>query len=165
MPPDIVEPITESLLKNRENIIAEAKNIFREETGEELTDEEIQDLIKNKPENEEFPTIIFLLALTKDALDIPEDLSVVFAIVGSISSVVLGLIIWLWLWGKLGLVKKYLIRKVATTGPVTAMGEFIPFFNMLPMATIFILLTHYQNTKLVRAFFMVAEKLESGGVV
>jgi len=76
-------------------IIEKVQNIFRD-NGEEF---EIVDEVKlvTKPgEIPNFPIIIFMAAIIKDLLDIPQELTIVGIIFTTILSLILGAVLFIW---------------------------------------------------------------------
>ena len=153
-----------SPLRAVQDNIGSVQNFFKD--NNEVFDTDATPELKGAlPSEPSFPVIIFILAITKDVLDWPANLSVVLAVFASVLSFVIGIIIFLWLLGKLGFFKKQLLKWAWKRFIVVIAAEIIPGLNMLPWATVFVYLAHKKETKLVRLLFASLERLQlrSGG--
>lgn len=124
-------------------------------------------LLKEPPTKPNFPYIMMAVAVMKDVLDIPMDIGIFGIIFVTIFSFFLSIIMFFWCLGKMrgGWWKKQIIRWLWVRYAATIILEFIPFLNMIPAATIFILMAHYHETKLVRLFDRALEEFKNAGVL
>ncbi|MEK7480925.1 MAG: hypothetical protein AAB604_02380 [Patescibacteria group bacterium] len=139
-----------------------ARNKNRQEEPEyidtELSEEDIAELQINPPQEPIFPIFIFGLAVAKDLLDWAHG-----GFLGWLFAIMLGGIIWIWLLGKIGMVRKYLLRRLIFAGITLGITAFVPIVNVfIPEATIFVLLTHHREKEIVERFFKVLEQAERG---
>lgn len=133
--------------------------------GETFEGEDAERLMTDPPKTPQFPFVITLLAVFKDLLDIPLDLSIVLAILVFFSSILISGIIAIWCFGKIsgGWWKKALIRWLWIRFFVMLGLELIPFVQMVPANTVFILMAHYKETKIVKLFDQALVILHEGG--
>jgi hypothetical protein len=134
--------------------------------GETFEDEDAQKLEEgDAPKKPSFPFMIVMVSVLKDILDWPLDLTVVLAIAAFCLSIFLGLILAFWTMGKIsgGWWKKSLIRWLWLRFFIMLGIELIPFVNLAPANTIFVLMAHYKETKIVKLFDEALEILHRGG--
>ena len=132
----------------------ESAKSFLKEKGYDITDEDLDGLSEKKPEKVDFPMIMFFFALAKDVIDI---------LSGGLLSWVYGGFYFvgnmLWVSGRaekfsfagkgvVRLIRKRLITRFTASG----LAETIPILSVLPLASLFVVLNHYSETKLVKAF-------------
>ncbi len=105
--------------------------------------------------------IILSLAVLKDLLDILTTLSIVGIPFSIALSVVITLILFFWSLGKMsgGWWKKKLVRWMLTWLIIAFLGEATPFLQVLPIASIFVLMAHHREKKVVKLFNQVLEEL------
>lgn len=118
-----------------------------------LSDEEDEKLIINDvPKMPPFPFLIVLMAVFKDVIDFLLNLTLIAAPLPVISSFLVGVVLFFWILGKAsgGWWKKRLIKWLWTRYVITLLIELIPFVNIIPATTIFILMAHYREKKIVR---------------
>jgi hypothetical protein len=122
-------------------------------------------LVKNTPEKPSFPGLMVSLALLKDVLDGLE-ITGVGILVTTALSFLLALVLFLWMLDKLsgGWWKKKLVRKLFIKYGLAITIEFIPVLKLIPTATIFVLMAHYDETKIVRLLNGALERMRSGGI-
>jgi hypothetical protein len=98
-----------------------------------------------------FPLFIFFTALFKDILDIPANLSIIGVVVSVTLSFFLALILFFWILGKMngGWWKKRLISWLWKRYILVIIIEFLPGFQLIPTTTIFVLMAHYREKKIV----------------
>lgn len=150
----------ETILKNRpgnQKAIADIRDLIDDE------DEVI--LINKAPKAPQFPFIIVLMAIFKDIVDFL-NLTLVGAPIPVVAAFIVGIVLFFWVLGKAsgGWWKKKLIKWLWNRYIVALLIEFIPFINMVPATTIFILLAHYREKKLVKAINFALEQLKKGGL-
>lgn len=114
----------------------------------EFTQEDIEEAKAKSPSLPSFPILMLFAAMTKDALDL---LSV--GLLGWLFSLFFAIIVWFWLFGKLNFVKKFLLRRLV----FNVIIGMIPGLNFLPETTIFVILGHYKETKVVKILFRTLE--------
>lgn len=117
------------------------------------------------PEKASFPLIMIQLAVLKDLLDLPINLTLIFAFLTSVLSIFLGIVIWIWLLGKLSFWQKRFLRWAIPRFLGVLFLEFIPGLNIIPMATIFVLLAHNREKKEVQAFWKLVRELEVADLI
>ncbi len=101
------------------------------------------------PTKSNFPVIIFSLAVIKDILDVPFDVSVVLVIVASIFSFLIGLVIFFWGFGKTNRLQRKLFKGFVKRWASMCVVELIPGLQIIPATAIFVLLAHFRETKFV----------------
>lgn len=119
----------------------------------QLSQDELQQLHAEPPKEPLFPILITLAAVIKDLADVPGDLSLIGIIITTVLSLILALILFIWTYLHAmhgGLWKKRLISKLWKRYIISIAIEFLPWVKIIPANTIFILLTYYQETKLVK---------------
>lgn len=114
----------------------------------EFTEEDIEEAKVRLLSSPSFPILMLFAAIMKDVLDL---LSV--GLLGWLFSLFFAGIVWFWLFGKLGFMKKFLLRRLVFT---TIIGM-IPGLNFLPETTIFVILGHYKEIKVVKTLFKILE--------
>lgn len=113
-----------------------------------------------------FPYLILAAAITKDVID-----SVQFTIVAAIIvlpfAIMISLILLVWVLGKAsgGWWKKKIIRWLWNRYMLTVIIECLPLLSIVPASTIFVLMAHYRETKIVQLFNTALEEFRSGGVL
>ncbi len=134
--------------------------------GEDFSDGDAQLLLEKPPEKPGFPFIILPLAVLKDLLDIPGELSIIGILVTTVLSFILALILFFWVMGKLGggWWKKRMIGWLWRRYIVAMCIEFLPFGKMIPATTIFVLMAYHHEKKIVKLFDSALEKLHSAGL-
>lgn len=146
------------LIRRELEELARTEGVAYEEGNEEL-------LVKNPPEKPPFPGIILSIALLKDLLDAAE-ITGIGVLITTALSFLIGLVLFLWTLGKLsgGWWKKKLVRKVFIKYGLAITIEFLPVLKLIPTATIFVLMAHYDETKVVRLLNGALERIRSGGL-
>jgi hypothetical protein len=121
----------------------------------------------NKPAEANFPHMFFLLALLKDTLDIPLELSIIGIVLTTILSFFIAVAIFFWCKGKMsgGWWKKKVIRWLWIRYVAVVILEFIPFFKLIPATTIFVWMVHNKEKEIVKLFNEVLETIKKRGVV
>ncbi len=133
----------------------EGKNrALEEEYG--LEEGDLEELQFTAPKKANFPLIMFGCAVIKDAIDII-GIFVSLGILGSIATIILWLILFLWMFGKGMMVKKYLLRSLIFPSLLAFFAGIIPGLNAFPEATIFMLVCHHREKKVVKKFFQILE--------
>ena len=143
--------------------IRQAKEVLQKEGL--FQDGDVENLLSTKKvELSPFPLFIFIIAILKDAFDIAD-----FTLIGTIftffTSIIFGLIIFFWLLGKVSgkwwkrrvlnwLWKRYILMLII---------EFVPFLKLAPTMTIFIIMAHRRETKVVKAINFALEELKKVG--
>ncbi len=143
--------------------MTEIKTLFEEELEEVFDDEYLDELKINPPEEPHFPYLILMAAISKDILDGFLTATLVGTFFSWFFSLFLGLIIFMWLLGKLGIARKMLLRWGIKRAGLTIVIESIPFLAIIPTATIFVVLAHNREKKIVQLFFLALRKLQKGG--
>ncbi len=146
-----------------QEVYARAQELYMN-SGEEIEERDLKETVvinMNAPDAVHFPFIILSLAVLKDLLDILTTLSIVGIPFSIALSVVITLILFFWTLGKMsgGWWKKKLVRWMLTWLIIAFLGEATPFLQVLPIATIFVLMAHYREKKVVKLFNQVLEEL------
>lgn len=132
--------------------VEEAKKILND-GGEKVSTDELIDMAQQPKQSVSFPLEIFLLAITKDILDGVTEFGVVTTVLGQITSILVGVVLFFWTFSKISGwfgYKKRLITFMLRILAGTIIVEFIPFIRILPANSIYILMAHYHETKFVR---------------
>ncbi len=142
--------------------IADIRAMFQKE-GEALSDEDLNELttLNAKPATlPDFPFFIVSLAVLKDIIDFG-DLLIVGIVITTALSFVIAVILFFWVLGKTsgGRWKKKILKKLFVRLGIVITIEFIPFFKILPVTTVFVLLAHYDETKVVKLINSGLERL------
>ncbi|MCP6720115.1 MAG: hypothetical protein KJI72_02185 [Patescibacteria group bacterium] len=145
-------------------VITEIKTLFEKEAGEVFDDEYLDEIKTNPPEEPHFPYLILMAAISKDVIDGLLTATLLGAFFSWFFSLFLGLIIFMWLMGKLGIARKMLLRWGIKRAGLTIIIESIPFLAVIPTATIFVVLAHNRERKIIQLFFLALEKLQKGGI-
>ncbi len=155
-------------LQDRSNSIklaafAKVEELFASK-GEKFGEEEAQQMVDDPPRMPGFPILIFGGALIKDAVDFL-DLTIVGAIAVFFFSVIYAIVLAFWSYGKIsgGWWKKILIKKILIRYGICMVLEAIPFIQIVPATTIFVLLAHYHETKIAKLFNEGLEHLHGAG--
>ncbi len=131
-----------------------AEKIFRD-AKMPIDKEALEILTKTTPASSDYPTksnfpvIIFSLAVIKDILDVPFDVSVVLVIAASIFSFFIGLVIFFWGFGKTNRLQRKLFKGFIKRWASMCVVELIPGLQVIPATAIFVLLAHFRETKFV----------------
>lgn len=137
-----------------------------QEQGENFSSEEAERLqgetAKSRPS---FPVFIFSLALIKDLLDVPLDLSVVAALFASILSVFVGITLALWMFGKMSgaWYKRGMIKWFWRRFALVMIIEFIPGLQLIPANTVLVWMAHNRENKAVQLLNNALEVLHGRG--
>lgn len=145
---------------------SDIRAMFRQQ-GETLDSETAEKLVtESAPKLPGFPFLWAGLAFIKDALDAIATISVIGIIFTYPLSIGLGVALFLWTLGKMsgGWWKKAIIRWVWVRFGLVLIIEMIPFVQIIPANTIFILMVHYKETKIVKLLNRGLEALHGSGV-
>jgi len=102
---------------------------------------------ENVPSEASFPLLIFLVALIKDILD-----AFTGGVFSFIFSLLFGFVLWLWWFNKTSFIKKYIRKWVIKRVIFFIVGDSIPFAAVLVPSSLLIVLWHYREKKIVKAF-------------
>ena len=119
---------------------------------ETLTIEDAQIESLSMPAIVEFPMLILIIAIFKDISDWGS-----FGLFGFITSLLFGMIIWLWIFNKTSFIQRMLWKRRARLIIVFIIG-IIPIINFIPESIILVLLVYNHEKAIVKHFF---DKLES----
>ncbi len=128
-------------------------------------DVELGDLLKGAPTVSTFPILIFGGAFIKDLLDALD-----FTIVGMIFvfffTIIFSFILSLWCLGKIsgGFWKKAMIKWLLKRVGIFLVLEFVPFLQIVPATTVFVLMVHYRETKIAKIMNEGLEQLHRAGI-
>lgn len=115
-----------------------------------IVQEDIEEAKINPPKKPDFPFLIFLLAVCKDIAD-----WLTLGIGGTIINIIVAPIMFFYLSGKVGFVKKRLYKKYV----FTMILEFIPGINFIPQNTIFIVRGYMSEIEQVDKILSYLENL------
>ena len=144
---------------NDEEALEQAKEIIQE-GGHDISDEEVKHVVQNPPSQVEFPQNMLILAVIKDLLDVILTLTGVGIVVVFIYSLFYFIISIDWTLkraNKLGFAKKFVIRKLLNRMLLSSAAEVIPGLDVLPLATVFLLLNHYSEKRFVQLLIRAVE--------
>lgn len=127
--------------------------------SEGLEPEDIEAAKIARPKKSEFPYITVLLAVFKDISDIPGEL-LTFGLWGTITNIVAATVIFIYLYGRVGFIKKRLYRKYIFAMVI----EFIPFINWIPQSTFFVIRAHATENETLDKLFGYLEGLAQGKI-
>lgn len=129
--------------------------------GEDISDDDIDQITIQKPTAPRFPFIILTLAIIKDLLDFPANLLVIGVPVSMMAAFAMNVVLFFWILGKVRFkgFRKRFIRWVLSRAWITALLEMIPFVQIVPVTTIFILMVHFKEKKIVKLFDLALEEL------
>ena len=113
-----------------------------------LTIEETQIESLSVSSNVELPILIIIVALLKDISDI-----VSTGIAGIITSLVFGMIIYLWIFSKSTIIQRRMMKWFIRRFVVVIIIGIIPLINFVPEATILVLLVYNREKGIVKDFF------------
>lgn len=127
---------------------------YEMEPGQELEEEDFEEIKASVPQKTTFPTGVFLVAVAKDFIDI---FSVIFTfgLLGTIVNIFAWIILRLWLMGKVGFIKRRLYRKFIGR----LVWEFVPLLNIVPWWTIFVLRAYAIENEEVDKILSAIERL------
>jgi hypothetical protein len=138
---------------------------FLESKGYKLDLDEIEKIREKPPTEESFPFIILVFSLCKDILDILDltffgiVLKIIYVPIyfGVMTFWTLSLSSRFSFMGKIGvkILRNIAIKRLATT----TFAEALPVLSILPLATVFVLLNHYSNKKIVQYFMKASEMI------
>lgn len=154
--------------KNQKQTVQNIRSLFKDE-DHPISDSEIQNLSELKTEHIDkpsFPYLIFAVAVLKDIVDVVATLSIIGVPFAFALSFPMSLILFIWVMGKMsgGWWKKMLIRGILVRLGITIGIEFIPGVNIIPTTTVFILMTHYREKKVVKLLNSGLELMHSSGL-
>lgn len=140
---------------------------FLKEKGHAVDDEDLKLLKENKPQRPDFPLIMVSMAVVKDIFDMILTATLVGIILVMLYSFFYLVISFVWTMtrvARVSFVGKQAIKAVRNRAVKKWAArnslELVPGVQVLPLATFFVLLTHYADTKLVQTFVKAAEMLE-----
>ena len=120
-----------------------------DETEEELTEEDREEISARAPKRPSFPVFIFSLAIFKDLGDL-----VSLGFLGLITNIFAAIAIRLWLMGKMGFIKRKLYKRMI----IPFVLGFIPFANyIVPEWTVFVVRAHLQEYKKIDSILNAME--------
>lgn len=143
----------------------EIREVFNSEK-EDFDEEDALDVLNNPPDPVHFPIFIFTLSVTKDALDML-DLTLIGIVVTTLFTIFTSITIFFWMFGKVKgkWWKKKILRFLIRRSIIMIFGEMLPFIKMIPTTTIFVLMAHYKEKKIVRLMNVALEMMHKGGIV
>ncbi len=152
-----------SFTQNESGKIQAVQNILQKSAQEndvEYDDADATLLIKEPPQQPDFPYIMVSIAILKDILDVPVELSIIGIVITTALSFLLAIILFIWILGKLsgGWWKKAMVRWIWVRYIFAILIEFLPFFKIIPATTILVLMAHYREAKIVMFFNAALEE-------
>lgn len=142
------------------------KELLEEIEDGKIQDFEIEEVVVAHPDPHipEFPYFMLSVAILKDVFD-SLDFTGYGAIITTIFSILFAIILFMWMFGKLGFLRKKLAKWFIRRIIFVLLIELIPVLKILPMFTILIFLTHYREKRVVEELFMVLEILHAKGII
>ena len=143
--------------------IRRAKEILKKDGY--FQDSDVENVLStNKVELPPFPLFMFIIAILKDLIDIA-DVTVVGVIITTIVSAIFSVILFFWLFGKVKgqWWKKRVVGWLWKRYIAVLIIEFIPFLKIAPTMTLFIIMAHRRETKVVRVINFALEELKKVG--
>lgn len=110
-----------------------------------------------------FPFVMLTIAIMKDIIDVPGELSVIGIVLTTALSLVIALVLFFWFMGKVsgkwwkGRMVSWLWKRYVFAIAL----EFIPFFKIVPATTILVLMAHFRETKTVKILNSAMEAIHS----
>jgi hypothetical protein len=162
---NITQDLTRAKMTDKK-VTSALQRIFNQ-NNEDFDGIDIKLLINKPPQTPQFPFLMVSLAFIKDVIDIPLELTLIGIVFTTVFSLLLGLVLFIWCFGKLrgGWWKKKLISWVWKRYILTIILEFIPFIKIIPVTTIFVFMVHYKETKLVKIANQALEELKKLGLL
>ncbi len=120
------------------------------EPGEELEEEDFEEIKIEVPTSPSFPIGTLIVAIIKDAIDIFS-----LGILGTFTNIIAWIVLWLYVRKRMGFIKRRLYRKFITR----LLAEFTPFVNMFPWWTFFVLRAHATEREKLNQILTTIEKL------
>lgn len=142
----------------------EIREVFSAE-HEEFDEEDAIEVLNNPPDPVHFPIFIFVLSVVKDIMDML-DLTLIGIIVTTLFSIFASITIFFWMFGKVKgkWWKKKILRFLIRRAIIMICAEVLPFIKMIPTTTIFVLMAHYKEKKIVRLMNIALEMMRKGGI-
>lgn len=144
--------------------LREIRAIFNEK-GENFDAEDANDVLRDPPEPVHFPFLIAGISAFKDVTD-ALDITIAGIIVTTLLSVFVSLTLFFWFWGKMKgrwwkkAMMKFIVRRFFLMLGI----ELLPFLKFIPMTTIFVLMAHYKEKKIVRLMNLALEIMHKRGI-
>lgn len=139
-----------------------------EKSGESVNDTEINEMRQlgiDRPQTVDFPYIIFTIAVLKDISDVLATITIIGAVATLATSFICAIILFIWTLDKMngGWWKKRLIKGLLIRYGIMVTIEFIPGVNIIPTATIFMLMAHFREVRLVKMINIALEEMHDVG--
>jgi hypothetical protein len=152
--------------KRSRDVLKKVKEIFNDNGVKFQKGDEIN-IITKPTQKPDFPYLIILTAIIKDIIDFPAEISVIGIILTTFLSIVLSIILFFWVLGKAsgGWWKRRIIGWIWLRYFTITILEFIPFLKMIPAATIFILMVHNKENKIVKLANLALEEFRGAGMM
>lgn len=128
---------------------------------------ELSEIKTRKMEDPDFPYFILIIAVLKDIVDVVATATLVGVAVSMALSFLFSLILFFWTLNKIGGwfgYKKKMVGWLLRRCGIVIIIEFIPGLNIIPTTTIFILMAHYRETKVVKLINLALGELQRAGV-
>jgi len=118
-------------------------------------------LIIDPPKKPNFPYFILTIALFKDFIDIPANLSVVGSFLPIFTTFIVWTILFFWMLGEMNgkWWKKFIIKRLILWMIGVAVVEALPFGSIIPATTILVLMIYYKEKKIVKIFNQILEEI------
>ncbi len=142
--------------------VAEARRVYKQmeaifaSEGEEIPGEEGETTVfQNPPKHPDFPIFIFGLAVLKDTLDVLGYATLFGWLVLWPISICISVILFMWTLSRLKLeyMSKHRMRKLTIRGIAFFIEAFVKGVDVLPLSTLFVLLTHFDESKIVKLIY------------
>jgi hypothetical protein len=143
---------------DKKNALAEIKKLFGD-ADEGFEEGMIGELKTNPPEDPDFPYLITFTAVVKDALDIASA-----GLLTWIFSAFFAFILWMWWSGKIGLAQRMLLKWGVKRAVAFIGADAVPVLGVLPFATLFVVIAHNKEKKIVQLLLASLEKVKKAGL-
>ncbi len=128
----------------------------RLDPGDHAFIESVEAGVVNPPTVPSFPLFIFFSACIKDLIDFLSG-----GTAGWLASIFLSIVLWLWMFFKLGFVQKRLIRYFLKRWVAALIVGIIPGINVIiPESALLVLFSHFKEKKIVQELLRLIRKFE-----
>jgi len=131
--------------------------------GELVSKPEIEELQINPPQEPEFPWLMLGAAIFKDVLD-GLDITGVGVVITTMTSFILALVIFSWIFGKIKWYQRGLLRWALRRFAIVVVIEFIPFIKIIPLWTFYVIFAYHRESKVVKLIYEALGRLQKAGI-
>ena len=138
---------------------------------EKVHSKDVEEMLEEMRELPKFPFIMLTLAIAKDISDAGDIVTAGLAVViTTVFSVIFVCVSFFWFMGKMhgkwwkGMMFRMFFAWIQKRALMVAMIGLLPFLKIVPEATVFVLMAHYRETKVVKLMNYGFEVLHSFGI-